>query len=360
MKSSSTPPASSDHIEPTLSLSQRSENKELLPLKDQAKKPTIRSVFETNKLSEALTGRSSTAPTEPVSLLPLMVNSSASKPATKATWVAYHKQALQNNGCFIITRQMNFDDACQWLASAPVGIREIKLNKLALDGVQCIALIDTFKSHPALSSLDCADMSISLDGMQAMANILRDHPGLTTFRLYGSGIGSAGVRLCAEALADNTTLISLDLGGADCDEYGAAALGAALKTNRTLRSLSLVYNSLGDEGTTLLVAGLQANTTLTSLNLGLNNIGEEGAQDLADLLRASSGLTTLGLRGNEIGPAGAACLARGLERNTRLTEIILSANDIGDDGGAAPGTKRLLKVRNNSAAGCCEPLRTLS
>lgn len=29
-------------------------------------------------------------------------------------------------------------------------------------------------------------------------------------------------------------------------------------------------------------------------------------------------------------------------------------------GGAAPGTKRLLKVRNRSAAGCCEPLLTRS
>ena len=29
-------------------------------------------------------------------------------------------------------------------------------------------------------------------------------------------------------------------------------------------------------------------------------------------------------------------------------------------GGVAPGTKRLLKVRNRSAAGCCEPVRTRS
>jgi len=32
----------------------------------------------------------------------------------------------------------------------------------------------------------------------------------------------------------------------------------------------------------------------------------------------------------------------------------------GDGGGMVPRIKRLLKVRNRSAAGCCEPVRTRS
>lgn len=151
-------------------------------------------------------------------------------------------------------------------------------------------------------------------------------------------LGNEGCARVAEEARMNTCLIRLDLKGNSISMEGVQAIADLLRVSRSLESLSLEWNNVGssDSSVRVLASSLEANDTLVELDLRNNLIGPSGGVAIARALSRNHSLKHLDLRWNEVGNQGgdafAACLegtgSNGCIGNRSLLEVKLSGNKV--------------------------------
>lgn len=89
---------------------------------------------------------------------------------------------------------------------------------------------------------------ISIQGAQAIANVLKAGVELNSVSIEWNQLGSPGAIFIAESLSMNQTLAHLDLRNNGIGDDGACSLASAVMDNKTLVVLDLRWNQINDRG----------------------------------------------------------------------------------------------------------------
>ena len=164
-------------------------------------------------------------------------------------------------------------------------------------------------------------------GAVFLAEKLRGNTTVERLWVQRCGIGAVGARALAKMLTeDNTTLEHLSLSrNPSLTDDGAQAMAQMLRKNTTLEHLSLFECGVGDRGARALGEALKEHITLKGLFLNSNHLlSDDGAKVLAEGLRWNESLEDLGLEYCQLTDVGASSLLAALrESNSALTHLYL-------------------------------------
>ncbi|KAI7821867.1 hypothetical protein BC939DRAFT_478060 [Gamsiella multidivaricata] len=210
-------------------------------------------------------------------------------------------------------------------------LRHLNVGSNGLGTEGCVMIAEAVRFNRSLSSLSLDLNEMGALGATAMAIALVSNRNLTYLYIPHNNIGEEGlIKICA-SLKRNTTLVGLDLElnhiGSGQSIEGMKALAEVLRTNTSLRDINLSYNILSSEAVQELMKGVAANSTLESIVCTNCCISTEGAMAIAEVLPSARGLQNLGLTANpDILVDGYWALAQGLSKNRSMKGIQLDYN----------------------------------
>ncbi|CAF3971783.1 unnamed protein product, partial [Adineta steineri] len=198
-----------------------------------------------------------------------------------------------------------------------------------LSDLGVLHIVNALQQNKTLNTLVLGYNQFGPQGAHYLANDLKRNTVSSSHNLYiFRSLSLQGVQHLANALETNNTLITLALNDNEIGDLGAQYLANILEQNTTLSSLDLSSNEIGDDGIAHLANALKQNKTLTTLFLGCIMIGSQGVHDLADALKQNEGLNALNIYRNHINNQGAQYIANALQQNQTLISLDMRYNDI--------------------------------
>ncbi|POM72049.1 Hypothetical protein PHPALM_11308 [Phytophthora palmivora] len=198
-------------------------------------------------------------------------------------------------------------------------------NQIGDEGVETLAKGLSENAESGVKELQLTDVGISGTGLDHLALVMKKNL-VTTLQLSFNGLETATSKFF-EALATNKSLMKLQLKECKLKDEHVAALAAALKDNTTLVEIDLSDNELTHAACVSLAEGLCENKALKILRLNNNKCQDEGAKALADVLAAhNTTLTYLDMGNNGLTSAGMTPLLKAQS----LTQLHLFNNKLGE------------------------------
>ena len=266
-------------------------------------------------------------PVEPLLNALLFFGSTSTQPSNPQ-WQGFHEQSIRNDGCFKAKPGVDFEILFAWLATSPVGVLSLKIDRHQIGDDGAVAFAKVLKVNNQLLAADLSHCGINAQGAAALADALKINTSLRTLNLAFNKIGFEGAILLASALKINPALTSLNLRLNTIGDKGARAFADTLTAKSTLCILNLTCNGISNEGAIMLANALPWNISLRELNLSLNAIDDAGAIAFAGGLKRNQFLRSLVLNYNLISDVGAEALAGVLEVNSTLGVLSLRSNKI--------------------------------
>ncbi|RMX66126.1 hypothetical protein KXD40_008596 [Peronospora effusa] len=206
--------------------------------------------------------------------------------------------------------------------------------KLGDDAVKVLCAGLARNPQSGLLNWDLELKSLGVDGVSAIAELLKTNKVLTTLTLSRNQIGDEGMEKLAKGLSENVESKVKELNVADVGISGAGLDHLEVlvaNVNCSLTTLQLSFNSL-TSATSAFFDALATNKSVKKLQLKECKLTDEHVAALASALKQNTTLTEIDLSDNELTPISCASLAEGLRDNKTLEILRLSNNKCGDDG----------------------------
>ena len=252
----------------------------------------------------------------------------------------------------------------------PIGLKKLSDQLKHLD-LLSVVLVEHFttniSSWPLLfanskvlanvHTLHLGGMSLSLDDVHHLCEVLGQLESLCCLRLPSACIDDVGAVALAEALKGHTRLTKLDMSVNTITSFGVSALAPVIRANK-IQHLNISENEIDGSCDDLALAIADCGETLQSLNIqytgllvkgvlnqmknkmrhlvGLyiswNAIGSQGIEYLSESLKYCHQLVELDVSHTGIDSHGVVLLSESLRRCSRLVNLDISENDIGTQG----------------------------
>mmetsp|Transcript_24650 Transcript_24650/g.44730 ORF Transcript_24650/g.44730 Transcript_24650/m.44730 type:complete len:1868 (-) Transcript_24650:3021-8624(-) len=225
-----------------------------------------------------------------------------------------------------------------------------KKNRISDHG--CKAIVNLFKSHGRIETLDLSDNRITDAGAEDCLSLVKTRYEILHIHLEGNDCSIDKVneindycqyniqpRYVKELLIacerNDPGFVSIDISGVIKDhltDVSGKYLANSLRKNHTVTSMNLANNHIALVGLRTFCDMLKTNTTIRSICLNTNIIeGREPGEALADMLHHNTTLESLYLRACEIHNDGALAIVKALHTNDIILKMDLRDNGLPEE-----------------------------
>jgi Ran GTPase-activating protein (RanGAP) involved in mRNA processing and transport len=162
-------------------------------------------------------------------------------------------------------------------------------------------VIEQIKNNdPKYTVMDMSERQLHGSRCEILAEAMMGNTHIYEVDFRGNGFDADGLFALVQAFKSMPALKVINLRGNTCRNEGVEALAKWLKTNKTVTHLNLNENNLGDQGAKWIAGALKENSTIQVIDLSLNYITNEGAKEIAAALDVNKSITMLNISANDI------------------------------------------------------------
>ena len=154
---------------------------------------------------------------------------------------------------------------------------------------------------PPLKELHLQSNSITSQGGEFLANLIKNNTHLKILNLADNSLQSQGVIYICDAIINYKNVISeLLINNVKCNDYCVEKIKKMIKISKKLKILSLMENKFTNRGIDGILSTLRLNDTLKQLSLGNKYINSNAFINLKDYLSFNKSLILLEIKSSKV------------------------------------------------------------